>query len=59
MILKKAAYMDDDTWEKVMKVVAPGIRKMKVSNVPCVCPILFSIYITIYLCISKLSLDDF
>ena len=32
-ISNKASYMDDDTWEKVVKVVAPGIRKMKVSNV--------------------------
>ena len=29
----KSAYMDDNTWEKVVKVVAPGIRKMKVINV--------------------------
>ena len=24
--------MDDESWTKVVKVVAPGIRKMKVSN---------------------------
>ena len=30
---KNTAYMDDYTWEKVVKVVSPGIRKMKVSNV--------------------------
>ena len=31
--------MDDKTWEKMVKVVAPGIRKMKVSNVACVFPV--------------------
>ena len=25
--------MDDETWSKVVKVVAPGIRKMVVKNV--------------------------
>ena len=39
MIPNKSAYMDDDTWVKVTKVVAPGIRKMKVSNVACMLPI--------------------
>ena len=34
VIPNKAAYMDDETWAKVMKVVVPGIRKMAVSNVP-------------------------
>ena len=38
-IPNKAAYMDDETWAKVVKVVVPGIRKMKVSNVACVFPI--------------------
>ena len=33
MITNKAAYMDDKTWAKVGKVVAPGIRKMTVSKV--------------------------
>ena len=33
MIPKKSAYMDDETWMKVVKVVAPGIRKISVSNV--------------------------
>ena len=33
VIPNKAAYMDDETWEKVVKVVAPGIRKMMVRNV--------------------------
>ena len=50
--------MDDDTWEKVVKVVAPGIIKMKVSNVACVFPILLSIYITIHIYPSKFSSDD-
>ena len=35
VIPKKSAYMDDETWAKVVKVVDPGIRKMKVSNVAC------------------------
>ena len=58
MITNKVAYMDDKTSEKVLKVVAPGIRKMKVSNVDCVLPILLSIYLNIHLCTSKLSADD-
>ena len=28
VITNKAAYMDYKTWSKVVKVVAPGIRKM-------------------------------
>ena len=36
VIPSKAEYMDDDTWTNVVKVVAPGIRKMEVSNVACV-----------------------
>ena len=58
MIPNKSSYMDDDTWEKLVKVAAPGIRKMKVSNVACVSPILFSIYLTIHLYPSKFSSDD-
>ena len=58
VIPNKAAYMDDETWVKVVKVVDPGIRKMKVSNVAFVFPILFSIYLTIHLCPSKFSSDD-
>ena len=58
VIPNKATYMDDETWAKVVKVVAPGIRKMKVSNVACVLPILFYIYLTLHLCPSKLSSDD-
>ena len=33
VIPNKAAYMDDETWEKVVKLVAPCIRKMAVRNV--------------------------
>ena len=33
MITKKAAYMDDDTWENVVKVFVPSIIKINVSNV--------------------------
>ena len=59
VIPKKTSKMDDETWEKLVKVVAPGIRKMKVINFACVFPILFSIYLTLHLCPSKLSSDDF
>ena len=58
VIPNKASYMDDETWAKVVKVVAPGIRKMDVSNVACVFPILFSIYLTLRICPSRLSSDD-
>ena len=30
VIPNKAAYMDDENWSKVVKVVAPGIIKMAV-----------------------------
>ena len=33
VIPNKAAYMDDETWAKVVRLVALGIRKMAVSNV--------------------------
>ena len=59
VIPNKAAYMDDETWSNLVKVVAPGIRKIKVSNVACVFPILLSIYLTLHLCTSKFSSDDF
>ena len=49
--------MDDETWEKVVKVVSPGIRKIKVSTFACVLPILFSLYITLHICSSKLFID--
>ena len=58
MIPNRAVYMDDETWVKVVKVVATGIRKIKVINVACVFPILFSIHLTLHLCTSKLSSDD-
>ena len=58
VIPNKAAYMDDETWEKVAKVIAPGIRKMKGINDACVFTILFSIYLTIHLYPSKLSSND-
>ena len=53
VILNKETYIDDETWAKVVKVVALVIRKMKVSNVACVFPILFTIYLIIHLCTSK------
>ena len=34
VIPKKSAYIDDETWVEVVKVVSPDIRKMAVSNVP-------------------------
>ena len=50
VITNKVVYMDDETLGNVVKVVAPGIRKIKVSNVAYVLPILFSIYLTIHIC---------
>ena len=58
VIQNKATYVDDETWEKVVKLVAPGIRKIKVSNVACVLTILFSIYLTLHIYPSKFSADD-
>ena len=58
VIPNKAAYIDDETWAKVVKVVAPGIRKMAVRNVAFVCHILLSTYLTLHLCSSKFSADD-
>ena len=57
VIPNKAEYMDDKTWDKVVKVVAPGIRKMEVRNVAFL-SILFSTYLTLHLCSSKFSADD-
>ena len=54
VVPNKAAYMDDETWEKVMKLVAPGIIKMKVINGDCVFPILLYIYLTIHICPSQI-----
>ena len=58
VITDKAAYMDDKNWAKVAKVVAPGIRKMAVSNVTFVCSILLSTCLTLHVCSSKFSADD-
>ena len=58
VIQNKSAYMDENTWVKVVKVVAPFIRKMAVSNVAFVCSILFSTYLTIRICSYKFSADD-
>ena len=57
VIPNKAEYMDDEILTKVVKVLSPHIRKMKVSNVACVFLILFSIYLTLHLCPSKFSSD--
>ena len=58
MIPNKVAYVDDKNWMREVKVVAPGIRKMKASNVDYVFPILFSIYITLHIFPFKFSADD-
>ena len=50
--------MDDETWVKVVKVLSLGIIKMKAINVACALPILFSIYLTLYLYPFKFSEDD-
>ena len=41
VIPNKAAYLDYYTWAKVVKVVAPDIRKMKVRNAACIFPTYF------------------
>ena len=58
VIPKKATHMDDETWAKVVTVVAPGIIRMKVGNVACAFIIILSIYLTLHLCPYKLSSDD-
>ena len=58
VIPKKAAYMDDETWSKLVKVIAPGIREMAVRNVAFIFSILFSTYLTLHICSSKISADD-
>ena len=58
VIPNKVAYTDDKTSEKLVRVAAPGIRKMKVSNIACVFPILLSIYLTFHICPCKFSADD-
>ena len=57
VIPKKSAYMDDKTWEKVVKLVALDIRKMTVRNFAFGCYILSSNYLTLHLCSSYLSAD--
>ena len=49
VIPNKAAYMNNKTWENVVKVEAPGIRKMAVRNVAFFCSVLFFTYLTINL----------
>ena len=46
VIPNKAACMDDETWEKLMKVTHTDIRKMKIRNVD-FCFAYFSLYITV------------
>ena len=58
MIIDKPEYMDDETREKVMKVLAPDIIKMKMRNFACVLPILLSVYLTLHICHPKISADD-
>ena len=58
MIKNKSAYLDGVSWVKVVKVVAPVIRKKKVHNVTYVLPILFYIYITPHIYPSNFSSDD-
>ena len=52
MIPNNTIYTNDDTWEQVVKMASPGIRKMKVINVAFVLPVLVSIYLTHHLCSS-------
>ena len=56
VITNKAAYMDDKTWAKVVKVLASGIRKMAAIN-PAFLSILFSNDITLHICFPKISAD--
>ena len=58
MIPNKAAYVYDETWAKVVKVLAHNIRKMAVINAAFVFSVLFSTYLTLHLCSSKFSADD-
>ena len=45
VIPNKSGYMDAETWAKVVKVVAPDIRKMAVINV-CFCLLYFILYLS-------------
>ena len=57
VIPNKVANTDYKTWAKVVKVVAPGIRKVVVTNVDFFPSTIFSNYLTLQLCPSKLSAD--
>ena len=37
LLMTKNAYMDDETWDKVVEILAPGIRKMEVSSLLFAC----------------------
>ena len=58
VIPKKSSQKDNETWENVVKVVASGIIKMKLSNLACALRISFSIYLSIHIFLSKFSADD-
>ena len=58
VIANKATYTDDKTWEKLVKVVSPGIRKFYLKSAVCVLPILFYIYLNPHLRPSNFSGDD-
>ena len=58
VIPNKGAYMDDETWAKMVKAAAPSILEMAMIHFAFVCSILFSTYLTLHLCSSKLSVDD-
>ena len=58
VIPNKVANTEYKTWAKVVKVLAPVIRKIAVSNVAFVCSNLFYSYLTLHLCSSKFSADD-
>ena len=45
VIPREGPYMDGKTWKKVVKMVASGIRKMKVSNIS-LCFTYFILYIS-------------
>ena len=55
---RKHGTKDDETWEKVVKLVVPGIIKMAVSNVDFVCSILFCTYLPPHISSYKFSAND-
>ena len=55
VITNQELYMDDEIFMRLVKVVSPSIRKMKLGDVSFVCLILFSLFITPHICSSKLS----